>query len=184
MTYFDTMQTPIGRLLLTATEAGLSGLFMEKHLYGPESYVGWIEDSVRLAETKRQLQRYFDGGLREFDLPLDLHGTPFQIEVWNALREIRFGATWSYRDLAAHIGRPTAVRAVGAANGRNPVSIIVPCHRVIGSDGSLTGYGGGLPRKQFLLEHEARVLGRSPRVQCELELGAPAPCCSTSAGTR
>lgn len=170
MTYFDTMQTPIGPLLLTATEAGVSGLFMEKYLYGPESRAGWTADAVRLADARRQLQRYFSGALREFDLPLDLHGTPFQLEVWNALREIPFGETWSYRDLARRIGRPNAMRAVGAANGRNPVSIIVPCHRVIGADGSLTGYGGGLPRKQFLLAHEARVLGRDPRVQSEFEL--------------
>jgi len=156
-TYFDTMPSPIGRLLLTATDRGLSGVFMEQHKGGPQPEAGWVHDPTRLARARTQLERYFEGTLHEFDLPLDLQGTAFQVEVWNALRRIPFGATQSYRDLATDIGRPNAVRAVGAANGRNPVSIIVPCHRVIGADGSLTGYGGGLPRKRFLLEHEARL---------------------------
>jgi len=156
-TYFDTMPSPIGRLLLTATEQGLSGVFMEDHKGGPEPAPDWVHDPARLEAAKSQLRRYFEGTLRDFDLRLDLNGTRFQVEVWNALRRIPFGATASYRDLAADIGRPNAVRAVGAANGRNPVSIIVPCHRVIGADGSLTGYGGGLDRKRFLLEHESRA---------------------------
>ena len=156
MTYYCTMPSPIGPLLLTATEVGLSGVFMEDHTGGPGPHPDWVHDPARLAAVVSQLERYFEGALHEFDLPLDMRGTPFQLEVWSALRKIPFGATASYRDLAAAVGRPNAVRAVGAANGRNPVSIVVPCHRVIGADGSLTGYGGGLPRKQFLLAHEAR----------------------------
>jgi methylated-DNA-[protein]-cysteine S-methyltransferase len=155
-TIYCTMPSPIGPLLLTATEAGLSGVFMEDHKGGPGAQPGWIHDPARLQPVVSQLERYFEGVLYEFDIPLDMRGTPFQVEVWSALRKIPFGATASYRALATDIGRPNAVRAVGAANGRNPVSIIVPCHRVIGADGSLTGYGGGLPRKRFLLEHEAR----------------------------
>lgn len=154
-TYYDTMASPIGRLLLTATDKGLSGVFMEDHKGGPKPGPDWVHDPALLVAATDQLRRYFEGNLREFDLPLDLHGTPFQVEVWNALRRIPYGETASYRDLAADIGRPNAVRAVGAANGRNPVSIIVPCHRVIGADGSLTGYGGGLDRKRFLLELES-----------------------------
>lgn len=152
ITYYSTVESPIGRLLLTATDAGLSGLYMRE----PAPDVEWVHDPRRLDGAASQLCRYFNGSLQTFDIPLDLRGTPFQIEVWNALTEIPFGGTWSYRELAARIGRPNAVRAVGAANGRNPVSIVVPCHRVIGADGSLTGYGGGLERKRFLLDHEAR----------------------------
>jgi methylated-DNA-[protein]-cysteine S-methyltransferase len=157
-TYYHSMPSPIGRMLLTATDAGLSGVFMQDHKGGPQPNAGWIQDDARLRNASAQLERYFEGTLREFDLTLDLQGTPFQLGVWNALRGVPYGCTASYRDLAASIGQVKAMRAVGAANGRNPISIIVPCHRVIGADGSLTGYGGGLPRKQFLLDHEARVL--------------------------
>lgn len=156
-TYFDSLPSPIGPLLLTATGMGLSGVFMENHNGGPEPQPDWIHDPVRLEPVARQLREYFEGTREDFEVQLDLRGTPFQIEVWHALCRIPFGTTASYRDLAAAIGRSSAVRAVGAANGRNPVSIIVPCHRVIGADGSLTGYGGGLNRKRFLLHHEARV---------------------------
>ncbi|MFN8526148.1 MAG: methylated-DNA--[protein]-cysteine S-methyltransferase [Chloroflexota bacterium] len=108
----------------------------------------------RAAEVARQLRTFLEGKRREFDLPLDLRGTPFQTAVWRALRDIPFGRTVSYRDLASAIGQPTATRAVGAANGRNPVPIVVPCHRVIGANGTLTGYGGGLPLKSRLLALE------------------------------
>jgi methylated-DNA-[protein]-cysteine S-methyltransferase len=104
-----------------------------------------------------QLEQYFAGERVEFDLALDMHGTQFQRDVWDALLTIPYGETCSYGEIAKRIGRPDRARAVGAANGSNPVSIIVPCHRVIGSDGSLTGYGGGLPRKRWLLDHEAGV---------------------------
>jgi methylated-DNA-[protein]-cysteine S-methyltransferase len=121
-------------------------------------------DAAVLAEAARQLAEYFDGQRQDFDLPLALDGTAFQRRVWDALLGIGYGETVSYGQLAGQIGRPTAARAVGLANGRNPVSIIVPCHRVVGSDGSLTGYGGGLDNKQRLLELERRIsAGHVPR---------------------
>jgi len=109
-----------------------------------------------LRETARQLTAYFAGDLREFDLPLVMKGTPFQIRAWTALQQIPYGETRSYAEQARVIGAPDAVRAVGAANGRNPIPIVVPCHRVIGSNGKLTGFGGGLPLKRWLLDHESR----------------------------
>jgi methylated-DNA-[protein]-cysteine S-methyltransferase len=116
--------------------------------------VGGIPRKGILAETARQLDAYFSQRLREFDLPLAPRGTKFQLDVWNTLQKIPYGKTWSYADLAKRIGRPDAVRAVGAANGRNPLPIIIPCHRVIGSNGQLVGFGGGLPIKRWLLELE------------------------------
>jgi methylated-DNA-[protein]-cysteine S-methyltransferase len=117
---------------------------------------GWVEDGTvaPLAETVRQLAEYFAGARRAFDLPMRLKGTAFQQRVWRELTEIPYGETWSYGQLAQRINKPSASRAVGLANGRNPISILVPCHRVIGANGSLTGYGGGLERKQWLLAHE------------------------------
>src|SRR5437899_10516473 len=112
------------------------------------------------AEAARQLRAYFAGELREFDLPLDMHGTDFQLRVWRELARIPYGETRSYSQIAAAIGAPQAVRAVGAANGANPIPIIVPCHRVIGSNGALTGFGGGISVKRWLLDHEARVAGQ------------------------
>lgn len=158
-TFFTTTESPIGRLLLTSTDKGISGLFMQDHKGGRSPEPDWITSRDHFTAVISQLRAYFAGELRDFDLALDLHGTPFQLQVWNALLDIRFGETRSYADLARAIGNPSAVRAVGLANGRNPVSIVVPCHRVIGSDGSLTGYGGGLDRKRFLLDLEARVAG-------------------------
>jgi methylated-DNA-[protein]-cysteine S-methyltransferase len=113
------------------------------------------ESQPLVKEALRQLTAYFEGRLTEFDLPLEMAGTPFQRRVWDALREIPYGETSSYGELAQNIGRPSAVRAVGAANGRNPIAIIVPCHRVIGASGKLVGYGGGLPMKRMLLDLEA-----------------------------
>jgi methylated-DNA-[protein]-cysteine S-methyltransferase len=157
--YFIT-DSPIGPLLLASTTKGLCGVYMQDHRHGKQPEPDWIRDRDALSEASGQLTAYFEGKLRAFDLPLDLAGTPFQLEVWRALCGIPFGETRSYADLARAIGNAKAVRAVGLANGRNPVSIVVPCHRVIGSDGSLTGYGGGLTRKRFLLDHEARIAGR------------------------
>jgi methylated-DNA-[protein]-cysteine S-methyltransferase len=151
-TYLD---SPIGRLLLTSDGSALTGLYMEPHR--KEQFVdGWMEDaSVKpLPAAVRQLTEYFAGQRREFDLPLRLQGTEFQQRVWQELTKIPYGATWSYGELAKRISKPSASRAVGLANGRNPISILVPCHRVIGADGSLTGYGGGLERKRWLLAHE------------------------------
>jgi methylated-DNA-[protein]-cysteine S-methyltransferase len=115
-----------------------------------------IHDSVNNAIT--QLDEYFAGSRRNFDLPLDLHGTEFQVAAWNALAEIPYGHTASYGQQAASIGRPRAVRAIGGANGRNPVAIVLPCHRIVGADGSLTGFGGGIEVKKWLLDHEQTVL--------------------------
>jgi methylated-DNA-[protein]-cysteine S-methyltransferase len=124
---------------------------------------GWIEAGAPFAEPTRQLDAYFAGTLRRFELRLAPAGTPFQQRVWRALLEIPYAETVSYAELARRIGRPTAMRAVGAANGQNPLSIVIPCHRVIGSDGRLVGYGGGLPAKSLLLEHERRVAGAPAR---------------------
>jgi methylated-DNA-[protein]-cysteine S-methyltransferase len=150
--YFD---SPLGPLLLTSDGTHLTGLFMETS-GKTQSTAGWVEDAAAepLAATRRQLSEYFAGSRRTFELPLRLEGTAFQQRVWRELTEIPYGETWSYGQLATRIGKPSASRAVGLANGRNPISILVPCHRVIGADGSLTGYGGGLERKQWLLAHE------------------------------
>jgi methylated-DNA-[protein]-cysteine S-methyltransferase len=142
--------TAVGPIGLTAAGDALTGVWLRATKpCGPAPARGV------LAEAARQLASYFAGRLRVFDLPLAPRGTPFQQKVWAGLRRIPYGTTWSYGRLAEEIGQPTAVRAVGLANGRNPVGIVVPCHRVIGSNGSMTGYGGGLERKRFLLDLEA-----------------------------
>ncbi len=153
------MESPIGLLRLRGTERGLTGLYMEKHIHGPvdAEQHGWVRDDALFAEARAQLADYFASRRTTFDLPVDrdaLGGTAFQRSVWNALEQIPFGVTISYGELAQRIGNAAAVRAVGLANGRNPISIIVPCHRVIGANGTLTGYGGGLERKRWLLELE------------------------------
>ena len=149
---YTTMASPVGELLLTAAEGKLTGLYMPVEVHGPPT--GIVRDDAAFAATRRQLEEYFARERREFDLPVAPPGTPFQQSVWAELQRIGYGETISYAELAARIGRPTAIRAAGAANGANPVSIIIPCHRVIGSDGSLTGYGGGLEAKRLLLELE------------------------------
>jgi methylated-DNA-[protein]-cysteine S-methyltransferase len=160
MNTFCHVDSPIGRLLLTSDGKALTGLFTNPSRKA-HSTDGWEEDAgiEPLAETARQLNEYFAGTRREFDLPLRLQGTEFQKRVWQELTEIPYGTTWSYGQLAKRLGNPNASRAVGLANGQNPISILVPCHRVIGADGSLTGYGGGLERKHWLLTHEG-VLSR------------------------
>jgi methylated-DNA-[protein]-cysteine S-methyltransferase len=130
---------------------------------GPQP--GWRRDESAFRIVHEQLRAFFAGELRTFDLPLRMAGTPFQRLVWEGLLGIPFGATASYAELAARIGQPGAARAVGAANGRNPIGIIVPCHRVIAADGTLGGYGGGLDRKEWLLRHEASVLNGQARTQ-------------------
>lgn len=148
--------SPIGRLTLCSDGAALTGLYMETPGDQPSVQAAGREDPEvsPLREAARQLDQYFSGRLRKFELPLQLRGTEFQRRVWNALTTIPFGETRSYSQLARDIGNPSACRAVGLANGKNPIAVIVPCHRVIGADGSLTGFGGGLPRKQWLLRHE------------------------------
>ena len=159
-TCFTEMPSPIGKLRLFGTESGLSGLFMGAHDDEPAGLRDAVRDAAPLRAARRQLEEYFAGERREFSLALAAEGTDFQRQVWQALCTIPYGATVSYGDIARQIGNPNAVRAVGLANGRNPISIIVPCHRVIGADGSLTGYGGGLERKRFLLALERRVLAQ------------------------
>ena len=152
-TYID---SPIGRLLLHSDGVAVTGLYMDVPDQPQPAREGWTEDAGAgpLPEAIRQLRDYFQGTRREFDLPLRLDGTAFQRRVWDALTDIPYGATLSYGELAQRIDNPNASRAVGLANGRNPISIVVPCHRVIGADGSLTGYGGGIERKRWLLDHE------------------------------
>jgi methylated-DNA-[protein]-cysteine S-methyltransferase len=159
-TFYLTMQSPIGELLLTSDREALTGVFMELHRHGPENREHWVraDDHPILRAAKLQLEEYFGGTRTEFELPLNLSGTPFQKTVWAELCAIPYGQTISYGQLAKRIGNPAASRAVGLANGKNPISIIVPCHRVIGSNGSLTGYGGGLERKQALLALEQNLL--------------------------
>ena len=153
------MSTPIGPLLLAGGGTALSVIRFSTggKARGPEP--GWTRDDDAFPRAARQLREYFDGTRRTFDLALAPTGTAFQREVLDALATIPYGETRSYADIARQIGRPRAVRAVGAANGRNPLPIVIPCHRVIGSDRSLTGFGGGLEIKQYLLDLEARVHG-------------------------
>lgn len=162
-TYWTMVDAPIGALRLTADDIGLTGVYMEQHRHGPEGIgADWIRDDERFRAARRQFGEYFAGDRHTFDLPLNPAGTPFQLQVWDALRTIPYGEVRSYRDIAEQIGRPTASRAVGMANGRNPISVIVPCHRVIGASGSLTGYGGGLERKRSLLDLEKQGTGALP----------------------
>jgi methylated-DNA-[protein]-cysteine S-methyltransferase len=153
--YTRALSSPIGSLRLVVRDGGA---VVRIHLPGRQPSEDSRRDHRRCDELARQLDQYFEGRLRRFDLRLSPSGTEFQLAAWRALCEIPFGETRSYQQQARLLGRPTATRAVGAANGRNPLPIVVPCHRVIGKDGSLTGFGGGLACKQWLLAHEAAVL--------------------------
>lgn len=149
----DVEHTPIGRLRLTANDDGsLTGVFMETDPREPEAT--WVRDDETFEQARQQLSEYFAGERKEFDLDLAPEGTPFQRKVWEALLTIPYGEVRSYGEVAGQIGKPGAARAVGLANGKNPIAVIVPCHRVIGASGSLTGYGGGLERKRTLLDLE------------------------------
>ena len=149
-----TMASPVGTLTLTAEDGKLTRLHMDGQRHAPDSSPDWQRDDDGLAVVVEQLEAYFAGSRQSFDVPLALAGTDFQRRVWEGLLEIPYGETMSYGELARRVGRPGASRAVGLANGRNPVAIIVPCHRVIGANGTMTGYGGGLDRKVWLLDHE------------------------------
>jgi methylated-DNA-[protein]-cysteine S-methyltransferase len=157
-TFYAQIESPLGPLLLAADDAGLRQiLFVNgRHAARPESC--WKEDHAPFAETIRQLHAYFAGELENFNLRLAPEGTPFQLGVWRRLGDIPYGQTISYGELASRTGNPKASRAVGLANGSNPIPIVIPCHRVIGSNGKLTGYGGGLPIKEKLLALERRQL--------------------------
>jgi methylated-DNA-[protein]-cysteine S-methyltransferase len=162
-TFHTFFESPVGPLLLMSDGQSLTGLHTESDKYRPKIGADWVEDdgAIPFATVKAQLRDYFEGRLTEFDVPLNPQGTEFQLRVWKQLCGIPFGDTISYAELARRIGNRNASRAVGMANSRNPISIIVPCHRVIGADNSLTGYAGGLDRKRSLLEHEAQVRGPS-----------------------
>lgn len=158
-TYYSFWRSPIGEVLMTSDGFALTGLYLENQKYHPAVDKRWISrDELDLFDVARtQLTEYFEGTRTEFELVFKFDGTEFQQEVWNQLSKIPYGETISYQELADRIGRPKAVRAVGQANGRNPICIMVPCHRVVGMNGTLTGYGGGLPRKEYLLKHESRT---------------------------
>jgi methylated-DNA-[protein]-cysteine S-methyltransferase len=153
------VDSPVGPLTLVAVDGVLSGLYMNLQRHRPLQETFGPPDPTPFTEVIKQLAEYFGAQRTDFDVPITLAaGSPFQRTVWAALREIPYGETQSYGELAERIGRPGAARAVGLANGRNPIGIIVPCHRVVGATGSLTGYGGGLERKQYLLDFEYRTL--------------------------
>jgi methylated-DNA-[protein]-cysteine S-methyltransferase len=162
MVLYTTVESPIGELLLVGDGHALCGLYMQDGRKPARISEAWKESSAPFAGVRGQLEEYFAGERRTFDIPLVIEGAEFERRVWRALREIPYGETVSYGEIARRVGQPTAARAVGLANGRNPIAVIVPCHRVIGADGTLTGYGGGLERKRLLLELEqgqARLQG-------------------------
>ena len=156
MTVYDTASSPFGPLLLTSDGDALTGIYMENHRHGPTVGPDWTRDARPFADAKAQLAEYAAGTRRAFELALRPAGTPFQQSVWAALRDIPYGATETYGTLAARLGDANLSRAVGAANGRNPLSIVVPCHRVVGAAGALVGYGGGVENKRRLLALESR----------------------------
>lgn len=158
MSEYISTSTPIGPLRLVADDGGLREIHFEAGRHPRAPSESWqARETEVLREARVQLAAYFSGQLRAFDLPLAPRGSPFQLRVWRALRDVPYGTTCSYSDVARRLGNASATRAVGAANGRNPLPIVVPCHRVIGADGSLTGYGGGLAIKRFLLRLEGAL---------------------------
>jgi methylated-DNA-[protein]-cysteine S-methyltransferase len=159
-----TLQAPFGMLTVVASDRGVRYITFEEDAH-PKSYIGMdVRDDAQhpvVATALMQLREYLDGSRVSFDVPLDLVGTEFQVDAWNALAKIPYAGTVSYAQQAASIGRPKATRAIGSANGRNPIVIVLPCHRVVGADGSLTGFGGGLHVKSWLLDLEKRVSAQS-----------------------
>lgn len=160
-TYYAFFESGLGRVLLTSNGRSLTGFYYDGQKDYPPIRADWVEraGAEPFERVRTQYAAYERGELDEFDVPLELAGTPFQLSVWNALLGVRYGERISYSELARRAGAPRAVRAVGAAVGRNPVSVIVPCHRIVGADGSLTGYAGGLARKRWLLAREHRTAG-------------------------
>ena len=154
---YTEMDSPVGRLLIAGDSSGLRCVLFADGKRPARPEPGWLEDSASLSEATSQLRAYFAGTLFRFRLPLAPRGTPFQKRVWRQLLEIPYGETASYGEIARRIGSPRASRAVGLANGANPIAIVIPCHRVIGSNGKLTGYGGGIAKKEWLLDWERRL---------------------------
>ena len=165
MNYYTFLDSPFGMIRLLSDGFSLIGLDLPDQKHMKPVQPDWIEDAELFIHenAKTQLSEYFDGQRKKFNLPVTLQGTKFQQQVWEVLSEIPYGETLSYKELAVMIKKPASVRAVGQANGRNPISIIIPCHRVIGADGSLTGYGGGIERKAMLLDFEKAVLANGHR---------------------
>ena len=161
MRYYDTFQSPQGGMLLLADDEGLAGVFFDRQKHHPGKQADWKKhpDDKFLRQAKRELAEYFAGKRTRFDVALSPAGTPFQRTVWKAISSVRFGETISYGELARRAGHPGSARAAGAATGRNPIGIIVPCHRIMGANGSLTGYAGGLERKRALLALEGTGKG-------------------------
>jgi methylated-DNA-[protein]-cysteine S-methyltransferase len=159
MRYYDLYESPHGQMLLVADGEGLSGVYFDGQKYLPRIDPGWRRDArhAPLRQTKQELSEYFGGKRERFETALAPEGTPFQLSVWKAISTVGFGKTISYDELARRAGSPGSARAAGAATGRNPISIIVPCHRIVGSNGSLTGYAGGLDRKRALLALESGI---------------------------
>jgi methylated-DNA-[protein]-cysteine S-methyltransferase len=164
ITYHTTIPSPLGDLLALSDSEHLTGLYLPNHKGGPRPNSSWQTANAPFATLRAQLAEYFAGERREFDVPLQLTGTPFQQQVWQQLTRIPYGATITYAELARRIGSPAASRAVGAANGRNPVSILVPCHRVVGASGQLTGYAGGVDKKVWLLAMERDAAGANSQL--------------------
>ncbi len=158
-TAYDTIDSPLGELLLVGARSSLTGLYMQEGRRPGEIGAGWRRAREPLAEAREQLGEYFAGERTDFDLAVSPAGSAFERRVWAELHTIPYGATLTYGELAARIGRPNAARAVGAANGRNPIAVVTPCHRIVGGGGALTGYAGGIDRKRFLLALEAGVSG-------------------------
>jgi len=156
------LKTRLGKILLAGDDNGLRLISFQTEKNPPGPQPDWVEEPVALADAVRQLTSYLAGDIEKFDLDLAPQGTPFQMEVWRELERIPYGTTISYGELAERIGKPNAVRAVGTANGANPLPIVIPCHRVIGADGSLTGYGGGIEIKEALLSLEGALLDLGP----------------------
>ena len=173
--YYSHMQSPAGRLKLAVSDRGLAVLEFAGTTLTPckaELRAEWVDAPEQTASHRRQLEEYFAGQRRQFDFPLDLAGTPFQLRCWQELLRIPYGETISYAELARRVGSPNGFRAVGMANHQNPIAIVVPCHRVLASDGTLGGYGGGLPVKRMLLDLEQRVSGTSCRALDQQEMFA------------
>jgi methylated-DNA-[protein]-cysteine S-methyltransferase len=168
--YYSEIESPLGSLFVQGDGESVTGLYLPQHKGWSGLDDSWKRSDEPFREVRDQLADYFAGERQQFDLPIRPAGTPFQQQVWEALTQIPFGATMTYSELAERVGKPFASRAVGAANGRNPISIIVPCHRVIGANGKLTGYAGGVERKKWLLELERSVLQR-PEAQGRPSLG-------------
>ena len=171
MIYYTYVDTPLQPLLLTSDGSALTGVYMALQKYGPQIGASWIgrEDICPFEEARQQIADYFAGKRLTFDLPFNAAGTAFQKRVWEELTRIPYGQTISYGELARRIGNPGASRAVGLANAHNPLSILVPCHRVIGASGKLTGYSGGTDRKNALLAFETSVLAKGPQSFAPLE---------------